>query len=162
MQRCARRGIWHSATPKRSTKTCTRHYAACSNIFRRTGTRAGDADRVDLAVPRLVLGLNPDLVFPQIAQIVLVADPLAHAQLEIGERHLTASRIAVALASPSRTIVPAVQPESMEMVVLLAECDPDCSVQRVERHFLWNEQPAPNHRRDSPLAHFAGCLTGAS
>ncbi|WP_210212642.1 hypothetical protein, partial [Mesorhizobium sp. M4A.F.Ca.ET.050.02.1.1] len=54
--------------------------------------------------------------------IVLVADPLAPAQLEIGERHFAACRVAVALASRSRTIVPAVQLESMEMIVLpLAE-----------------------------------------
>jgi uncharacterized protein (UPF0276 family) len=37
---------------------------------------------------------------------------------------------------------------------LPAESDLDCSVQRVERHFFRNEQPAPNHRRDSSQAHF--------
>lgn len=110
-----------------------------TNIFRRTGTRTGDADRIDLAALSLELGLNPDLVFPQIAEIVLVADSLAHAQLEIGERYLAVSRVAVTLASPSRTIVPAVQLERVQVIVLPAECNLDCSVQRVERHFFRNE-----------------------
>lgn len=62
-----------------------------TNIFGRAGTRAGDADRVDLAALPLELGLNPDLVFPQIAEIILVVDALAHAQLEIGERNRAGS-----------------------------------------------------------------------
>lgn len=83
-----------------------------TNIFRRAGTRAGDADRVDLGTHPLELGLNPDLVFPQIAEIIFIVNALAHAQLEIGECHLATRRVAVALAGPSRTIVPAVQVEA--------------------------------------------------
>lgn len=120
----------------------------------RAGTRAGDADRIDLAALPLMLGLNPDLVFPQIAEIILLEDPLAHAQLEIDECHLATRRVAVAFAGPSPTIVPAVQLESMQMTVLPAEGDLDCSVQRVECHFFRNEQPARYHRRDSSQAHF--------
>jgi hypothetical protein len=49
------------------------------NISGRTGTYAGYAGRVDLAALSLKLGLNPDIVFPQIAKIVFVGVPLAHA-----------------------------------------------------------------------------------
>jgi hypothetical protein len=52
------------------------------------------------------------------------------------------------------------------MIVLPPESDLDGSVQRVKCHFFRNEQPAPDHRRDSSqapfeLVHFGICNVAA-
>lgn len=104
------------------------------------GPGTADAHRVELARLGFERGLDPDLVLPRVAEIVVIEDALVQPQREVGQADLAAISIVVALAAPHRLVEPAMQPKSMKVIVFPADGDLNVAMQPVEQ-VVGHEQP---------------------
>jgi len=117
-------------------------------ILGRTIAIAGGADGIPLARIERENPFKPDIVLPKVAHVVLVDEPLALAQLEIGKDDLV--RI-VGEGDPADAVDAvglAVNAEPMQVQVFPTHRDLQHGVQLGDRAIAGHEETPPDHRGD--------------